>query len=115
MPRSSCNISSTRAIFTSSGSIGSPSGRLTEKRGYFGEVAEAFQVCIDLVHGKYETQVDSHRCVQGNDILAITVDLQLECIHAAFTAEYFVGQFLVSGQHRFTGIVYLLVDECPSR
>ena len=41
----------------------------------FGEVAEAFQVCIDLVHGKYETQVDSHRCVQDNDILAITVDL----------------------------------------
>ena len=79
----------------------------------FGEVTEAFQVRVDLIHGEYETEVDGYRRVQSNDIFEIAVDLQLECIYAAFAAEHFIGQFLVSGQHRFTSIVYLLMDECP--
>ena len=71
----------------------------------FGKITQAFQVRIDFVHGKNETQVDGDRSVKGDDIFAIAVYLQLESIHTTFAADHFISQFLISGKHRFAGII----------
>jgi hypothetical protein len=78
-----------------------------EGEGAFGyvhrEIADAFQVGIDLQRGCQETKVACHRLAQGQEAGGQAVDLHFHAVDARLIANHILGKFPVlfqEGTHR---------------
>ena len=82
-------------------------------RDAVGIVADALQVVVDFEHGQGEAQVDGHGVVQGDEVCDVAVYFQLEGVDAFLAGCHLFGQRDVGVEHRFVGVVELLVNEHP--
>src|SRR6185312_14345718 len=79
----------------------------------FGDVPDAFEIGVDLQYGQQEPQVDRDRAKQGENVLAIPVDLELAAVDPLFFQDYLAGEVLVKVYEGHSGFVELGVDQRP--
>ncbi len=78
-----------------------------------GDVADPFELGIDLEGRHQEPEIDGHRLRQGKDIHALAVDQRVELIHLPVPADDLFRPFDIPFEERATGGTKLEVHLAP--
>ena len=75
------------------------------------QVGDALEVVVELQHPDDVAKIDGHRLVEGEDLEALLLDVDLHLVDAGVGFDDLIGHPDVGGFHRRDGLVDVLLDE----
>ena len=74
------------------------------------QVGDPLQVAVDLQHRRHAPQVDGHRLMQGEDLEALFLDLDLAVVDRLLAGDHLLGDFDAQLAQRLHGAEHHLLD-----
>ncbi len=82
-------------------SIGSALARNKHALGdVFGQIAHPLQIVVDLQHGHDEPQIGGHRLIEGQNLEALFLDLDLHAVDLGVVGDHLLGHHGVAIDQR---------------